>query len=109
MNKSTWWAWAIKNSIYIICWAVLAVVFNKWWITLFALLFLDSLQAEVAAKKYYRICDKCGKHSEYADSYNEALDKAKKAGWVHYTEDNKDYCPECKDKLAKISYISKEK
>lgn len=64
----------------------------------FSLLFLCSLQTETV-KKHYRICDKCGKHSEYADSYNEALDKAKKAGWAHYVEDNKDYCPECKTKL----------
>lgn len=105
MNKGAWWAWAIKNSICTICWVVLAIVFNKWWIALFSLLFLSSLQT----KKYYRLCDKCGKHSEYADSYNEALDKAKKAGWIHYVEGNKDYCPECKGKLAKISYISKEK
>lgn len=44
-------------------------------------------------------CDKCGKHSEYADSYDAALDKAKKAGWIHYADGNKDYCPECRDKL----------
>jgi hypothetical protein len=109
MNKSAWWAWAIKNSICTICWVVLAIVFNKWWIALFSLLFLSSLQSSPQTKKYYRFCDKCGKHSEYADSYNEALDKAKKAGWIHYVEGNKDYCPECKNKLAKISYISKEK
>lgn len=95
MNKSVWWALAIKNSICVICWVVLAIVFNKWWVALFSLLFLSSLQT----KKYYRLCDKCGKHSEYADSYNEALDKAKKAGWIHYVEGNKDYCPECRDKL----------
>ena len=47
-------------------------------------------------KKYsYRVCDGCGKHSPYANSYNEALDKAKEAGWVHYVDANKDYCPEC--------------
>lgn len=68
------------------------MVFNKWWIALFAILFLSSL----ATKRYYRICDKCGKHSPYADSYNEALDKAKEAGWIHYVEGNKDYCPECR-------------
>lgn len=98
MNKSALWAWAIKNSVCVICWVVLAIVFNKWWIALFSILFLCSPQTETV-KKYYRICDKCGKHSEYADSYNYALDKAKKAGWVHYVESNKDYCPECKDKL----------
>jgi hypothetical protein len=98
MNKSAWWAWAIKNSVCVICWTTLAIVFNKWWICLFSMLFLCSLQTHTV-KKYYRICDKCGKHSEYADSYDAALDKAKKAGWIHYVDGNKDYCPECKDKL----------
>lgn len=90
MSKSDLWAWAIKNSIYIICWTVLAIVFNKWWIALFGLLFMSKPQT-----KYYRVCDKCGKHSPYADSYNDALDKAKEAGWVHCVDGNKDYCPDC--------------
>lgn len=90
MSKSNLWAWAIKNSICIICWTVLAIVFNKWWIALFGLLFMSRLQT-----KYYRVCDKCGKHSPYADSYNDALEKAKEAGWVHCVDGNKDYCPDC--------------
>ena len=94
MNKNMWWAWAIKNSVCTICWVILAIVFNKWWIALFAILFLSSLSTETA-KKSYRICDRCGKHSPYADSYNEALDKAKEAGWIHYVNSNRDYCPEC--------------
>lgn len=97
MDKHTMWAWAIKNSICVICWIVLAIVFHKWWIALFGALFLSGLTTEY---KKYRVCDKCGKHSPYADSYNEALEKAKKAGWVHYVEGDKDYCPDCKgDKL----------
>lgn len=91
-DKNTIWAWAIKNSICVICWTVLAIVFNKWWIAFFATLFLSGLSTSVGR---CRVCDGCGKHSPYADSYNEALDKAKEAGWVHYTEGNKDYCPEC--------------
>ena len=96
-NKNIWWAWAIKNSICTICWVILAIVFNKWWIALFSVLFLSSLTTEnsESVKKRYRICDKCGKHSPYADSYNEALDKAKEAGWLHIVEGNMDYCPEC--------------
>lgn len=94
MNKNVWWAWAIKNSISVICWVVLAIVFNKWWIALFAGLFISSLQTGVTGG-HYRICDKCGKHSPYAATYNEALDKAAELGWVHYVEGNKDYCPEC--------------
>ena len=30
MNKGAWLAWAIKNSICVICWTVLSIVFNKW-------------------------------------------------------------------------------
>lgn len=92
MDKNTLYIWAAKNSIALIAWVVLAIVFNKWWIALFAALFMSSLETKY---KNYRICDKCGKHSPYADSYNEALDKAKKAGWVHHLEGNKDYCPDC--------------
>jgi hypothetical protein len=94
MDKNVmWWAWAIKNSICIICWTTLAIIFNKWWIALFGLLFVSGLQTKYQS---YRVCDKCGKHSPYADNYNEALNKAKEAGWVHCVESNKDYCPECK-------------
>lgn len=92
MNKSDLWALAIKNSICMICWIVLAIVFGKWWIALFSVLFMSGVKT---VYKSYRICDKCGKHSPYADSYNEALDKAKEAGWIHCVEDNKDYCPDC--------------
>jgi hypothetical protein len=76
--------------VIIICWVALAIVFSKWWIALFALLFMTS-----TVHKYYRICDMCGKHSEYANTYNEALDKAKVAGWLHIAESDKDYCPDC--------------
>lgn len=74
----------------------MAIIFHKWWIALFAGLFLSDLKSN---NKHYRVCDGCGKHSPYADSYNEALDKAKAAGWVHYVDCNKDYCPECKKEI----------
>ena len=92
MNKSTVWAWAIKNSVCMICWVILAIVFDKWWIALFGLLFMSAFQTKVGQ---CRVCDKCGKRSPYADSHNEALDKAKAAGWVHYESTNTDYCPDC--------------
>ena len=99
MNKHIIWAWAIKNSIVVIAWTALAIVFNKWWIALFGLLFMSGgLQMK---HQSYRICDKCGKHSPYADSYNEALDKAKDAGWLHCVEGNQDYCPNCRKDLNK--------
>ena len=34
----------LKNSIMMICFTVLAIVFNKWWISLFAALFLSNLK-----------------------------------------------------------------
>jgi len=92
MNKSIIWAWAIKNSICVICWTVLAIVFHQWWIAFFSALFLSGLKTNIGN---YRVCDGCGKHSPYADSYNDALDKAKAAGWVHHVDGNKDYCPNC--------------
>lgn len=92
MNKSAYWAWAIKNSICVICWVVLAIVFNKWWIAFFGALFMSDFQTK---HKSYRVCDKCGKHSPYADNYNDALNKAKEAGWVHCVSSNTDYCPDC--------------
>jgi hypothetical protein len=90
------WAWAIKNSIVIIAWTALAIVFNKWWIALFAALFVNGLETKY---KSYRVCDGCGKHSPYADNYNEALDKAREAGWLHCVEGNKDYCPDCRKEM----------
>lgn len=44
MNNQTVWAWAIKNSVCVICWTVLAVYFGKWWIALFAALFLSDIK-----------------------------------------------------------------
>lgn len=46
MNKSLIWAWVIKNSIAIIAWAVLAIIFNKWWIAFFAILFMSDLDTD---------------------------------------------------------------
>lgn len=95
MNKPVWWALVIKNSICMICWTALAVFFNKWWIAIFAVLFMTEYTIK---HQYYRVCDNCGKHSPNADTYNDALDAAKESGWVHIVNGNKDYCPECKIK-----------
>ena len=92
MENKILWSITIMNSINMICWTTLAIAFNKWWIAFFALLFMNSLQTKY---KTYRICDKCGKNSPYASSHNEAIKKAKAAGWVHCDDDNKDYCPDC--------------
>ena len=99
MNKGAWWAWAIKNSVCLICWTALAVIFNKWWIALFAILFMSSLSTETVRKKA-RFCDKCGQYSPCADTEAEALKKAKDAGWIHLEDGNRDYCPECRKQMG---------
>lgn len=100
MDKSFIWAWAFKNIIAIIAWTALAILFDKWWIALFSLLFISSIKIPI---KSCRVCDGCGKHSPYANSYNEALDKAKEAGWIHYVDGNKDYCSECSKKERDVT------
>ena len=46
MIKHEWSAWALKNSVTIACWTILAIYFNKWWIALFAVLFLSSISTK---------------------------------------------------------------
>lgn len=94
MNKNNLWSVMFWNIVAIGCWLALSIIFNKWWLIFFALLFLGFPKTII---KYYRTCDKCGKRSPYAYDYNSALDKAKDAGWIHVVKGNKDYCPECKD------------
>lgn len=110
MDKITIWALMLKNIIVVLIWGALAVLFDKWWIALFAILFMSYIKVE---DKKYRVCDGCGKHSPYANSYNEALDKAKEAGWVHYVDGNRDYCPECirkeKDEIQEVCRKYSEK
>ena len=110
MDKTTIWALMLKNIIVILIWGALAVLFDKWWIALFAIFFMSYVEVR---HKSYRVCDGCGKHSPYANSYNKALDKAKKAGWVHYVDGNRDYCPECirkeKDEIQEVCRKFSEK
>ena len=35
------YAWMVKNVCVIICWTILAIHFEKWWIALFAGLFVS--------------------------------------------------------------------
>ena len=44
MDKNIVWAWAIKNATAIICWTILAICFDKWWLALFSALFLSDLK-----------------------------------------------------------------
>lgn len=82
------------NVVKIAVFAALAVIFNRWWIVLFSLLFMSSL---ATVFRHCRVCDKCGKRSEGAESVTEAIKKAEQAGWLHIEDGNKDYCPECRN------------
>lgn len=96
-NKSAYWAWAIKNSICVVAWVTLAIMFNKWWIALFSVLFMSDLKTHPATQQFYGVCDKCGEHSPIADNYNDALKFAKENGWSNIKVGDKweDYRPDC--------------
>ena len=81
---------SICNVLKVAIFAVLAVVFDRWWIVLFSLLFMSVLQT---VNKHSRVCDQCGKRSEAADSVKEAIQKAERAGWKHFEGTNTDFCP----------------
>lgn len=95
MKKNIYLACAIQNAACIFCCTILAVIFQKWWIVFFSILFFSYVKEPATA--YFRVCDKCGKHSPEADTYNNALEKAKDFGWTHIKNGDKweDYCPEC--------------
>lgn len=96
-DSNIYWVVAIKNILVLVCFTVLSIVFHKWWLVFFSAFFIASVKH---LPVYYRICDGCGKHSEYADNYNESLDKAKNAGWIMVKNGDTwyDYCPECQNK-----------
>lgn len=96
MNKTTL-AIIFHNAIVIMCFTSLAVSFSKWWIIFFALLFLISYPS--SNRKKTRICDMCYRSSESAKTNEEALERAKRCGWLHIEEGNKDYCPDCLSKM----------
>ena len=93
----------INNAIALICWVVLAIIFNKWGLALFALLFMKSVGG------YRRICDGCGAKSPCADSPENAIKRAAKFGWVTIARgdgEELDYCPKCQKNgyATKMSY-----
>ena len=97
-NKHAWWAWAVKNIVDVICWVALVIYFGKWWIALFASLFVSGIKS---SEQKCRVCDGCGRHSPYADSHNEAMEKAAAEGWLTRKNGNtwEDFCPECRKKM----------
>lgn len=44
MKGIEWISWAIKNSVVMICFCILSVYFNHWWIALFAGLFISDIK-----------------------------------------------------------------
>lgn len=44
MKKHIIWAWVIRNVAAIICWTVLAMHFDKWWLALLSVFFLSSIK-----------------------------------------------------------------
>ena len=83
----------LYNLVVLVICSALAVLFNHWWIFLFSILFMSFPKF---LHRHYRICDHCGKRSEAAETSEEALRLAVKAGWAHYDDGNRDYCPECR-------------
>ena len=75
MSKSAWTAWAVKNSVVMLCFAALAIHFNHWWIVLFAAFFMSSLERKSPAS---RVCDGCGKtiYSLDWDAIDEKIGRA---------------------------------
>ena len=51
MDKITIWALMLKNIIVVLIWGALAVLFDKWWIALFGLLFMSYV--EVRPKNFF--------------------------------------------------------
>lgn len=94
MSKGAWSAWAVKNSVVVLCFTGLAVHFDRWWIVLFAMFFTSSLERKTPVR---RICDGCGK-TLYSTDWDATDDKAKRAGWIRKKNGDKweDYCPDCR-------------
>lgn len=101
IDKHLYWYVTIQNSVSIICFMILAIVFKDWRIALCSLFFITHIKYDT--NRYYKICDSCGKHSPYADSRVEATKKAEKLGWIckKNGDTEEDYCPECQKKFKK--------
>lgn len=47
MKRDNIYLWvALENAVAIICWSVLAVLFDKWWIALFSILFIGTVKTK---------------------------------------------------------------
>lgn len=84
----------IYNAINLICFTLLTIVFNKWWIILFAFLFIMIPTSKFKGQKF-RVCDGCGRFSESDKTVEESIQRAEKCGWLHMSTNDKDFCPDC--------------
>lgn len=84
MDKSFIWAWAFKNIVAIIAWTALAILFNKWWIALFALLFVSGIETK---NNSYRVCKVCGQP-------------------IHLNDDETGYYPICNKEVEELDVVS---
>ena len=85
----------IENVVALICWTVIAIVFDTQWLVFFSFLFMNNVIVG-----YDVICDKCGKHSPAGRTFDDALKKAQKLGWNRRKagDDWEDFCPDCQNK-----------
>ena len=45
-RNSIWWSVAMKNTICVMCFTALAIIFNKWWIALFSILLMTEVKVK---------------------------------------------------------------
>jgi len=92
MRRKTFAVVAIIYAVALVCWTVLAVAFQKWWIALFALLFFPSVKEYRATK-----CDGCGVQLAHESEETRYAD-LRHAGWVRELDASGrwlDLCPTC--------------
>lgn len=42
--KTVYLAVCLENAIHMVCWTILAILFDKWWIALFAVLMMSTVK-----------------------------------------------------------------
>ena len=96
MKKHVYWMCTVMNIVVLICFTFLAVVFGKWWISLFSVLFMSTTKNGTRV-----ICDGCGRYSQKGKDHAEGIELARAAGWIRRKAGDtwEDYCPECQAKV----------
>ena len=54
---------------------------------------------------FYPTCDRCGRQLMSTDTFDDAVEDMKKAGWKSVMVDGlwENYCPECQDNKVKVT------